>query len=118
MRPPIVRRVAAAVVLAVLAVFIGVVAMRAAPKQAEGNPGVVHYDQGSLRYTYHLVSGTEGLFDLDADPRGLENLVTHRPDDARRLRQLLQVELGVGSLEELRAPYRDTIERLRALGYL
>ena len=75
-------------------------------------------DEGSLRYTYHLVSGTEALFDIERDPRCLVNLARERPEEVRRLSRALADQLEVGSLEELRDLHQETIDRLRALGYL
>ncbi len=81
------------------------------------SPAVVRYDAGGLRYTYHIPTGREFLFDLAADPRMLRNLADERPDDVRRMREELQRRIGVSSLDELRSAHRDTIERLEKLGY-
>lgn len=61
------------------------------------------------------------LYDLEADPRELDDLVERRPDEARRMRDLLEAFLareavpGSSTTETLDEPTR---QRLEALGYL
>ncbi len=85
-------------------------------------PPVLRIEDNGLRYTFHLPSGLEGLFDLDEDPRCLKNLARERPGDAMRLREQLtrrlRDEMGVERLEDLRATFREREEQLRSLGYL
>ncbi len=81
-------------------------------------PTVLTYQSDGLRYTFHVVTGGEALFDVVADPGYLENLVPTRTHDARRLRRLLEIDLGVDSLDDLREAHRGKIEELEALGYL
>jgi hypothetical protein len=81
-------------------------------------PSILRIEENGLRYTYHVVSGTEALFDTHADPRALKNLAPDRPEDARRLRARLEEQLEVESLEDLRATQRETIRELESLGYL
>ena len=82
-----------------------------------GPPPLLAHEAGGLRWTYHLPSGTEGLFDLAADPRCLDNLASKRPEDARRMRQAVEAREGA-PVESLREHYREQIERIRSLGYL
>jgi hypothetical protein len=81
-------------------------------------PPVLSLDEGDLRYTYHVMSATEALFDLREDPRCLRNLLPGRAGDARRLRRRLESEWGVVSLDDLRERKRRMIEELETLGYL
>ena len=76
------------------------------------------YDEGALRYTYHVISGQEGLFAVGTDPDCLANLADERPDDVRRLRKLLERKLHVVSLDDYRESQIEKIKRLHALGYL
>ena len=80
-------------------------------------PPVVHFEADGLRYTYHVPTGAEGLFDVGVDPKLLTNLASSRPGDTRRLREALEKEIGVASLDELRRAQQVLIDRLRALGY-
>ncbi len=81
-------------------------------------PSVLTYQSDGLRYTFHAVTGGEALFDVEADPSLLRNLLPPRFDDARRLRRLLEIELGVESLDDLREVHRTKIDELESLGYL
>jgi hypothetical protein len=82
-------------------------------------PPVVSWDDdGGYRYEYHIPTGTEFLYDVNADPRGLVNLIAREGTRAARCRHSLETKLSVQNLEELRAPYAEKIKRLRALGYL
>jgi len=96
-----------------------------AEKEANGRteplpaiPTVLTYQSDGLRYTYHVVTGGEALFDVVADPGFLENLLPTRTHDAWRLRRLLEIDLGVDSLDDLREAHRAKIDELEALGYL
>jgi hypothetical protein len=80
--------------------------------------GVLRFEEAGLVYTYHTLTGSEGLFDLETDPRLLQNLIVTRPRDARRLRKALERELSVESLEELRQEQDSEIRALESLGYL
>ncbi len=75
-------------------------------------------EHGAWRYTLHVPSGSEGLFDVENDPAGRRNLVRERPGEAVRLRGRLLQRLGAESVEQLREPYRQSIEALEGLGYL
>lgn len=75
-------------------------------------------DSGGLRYTYQVVTDTEGLFDLGADPRCLTNLAPSRPERTIQLRLQLLSDLRLESFDELRQKLSPAIERLRGLGYL
>jgi hypothetical protein len=116
------RLALAAFVLFVFGVVLSSVCLhRDAGHEPASIPPVLHYDEGGLRYTYHVVSADEGLFDLSVDPKMLKNLRGARPDDARRLREELQKRLrekfGVETLEEVRRARQDAIDRMRGLGY-
>jgi arylsulfatase A-like enzyme len=62
------------------------------------------------------------LFDLDEDPGETTNLLEERPDEARRLRAMLEAAMeraGAGAPEAADAPLDEQqIERLEALGYV
>lgn len=110
------RTAAAVVVLVLFAVLLGVCTQRGnAP--ATPIPAVLRHESGALVFTYHTPTGTEGLFDREADPQMLRNLGSARPDDLRRLREEMLRNLGVESLEELRHPQQELIDRLHGLGY-
>jgi len=85
---------------------------------ADPVPSVLRIEERGLRYTYHVISGSEALFDLRADPGSLRNLLPTRAAEAARLRRALERQLGVSSLEQLRESRRHRIEELKALGYL
>jgi hypothetical protein len=89
----------------------------AAPPE-EDFPSVLQYEQDGLRYTYHVLTGQEALFDSTADPKELRNLLNERGDDARRMRSALEKELKVDSLDSLRDRRKEEIEQLKSLGYL
>ena len=73
---------------------------------------------GALKYIH---GPRPELYDLDADPGELHDLIAARPDDARRLRAALERFLethaaaGASKIEEIDAATR---QRLEALGYL
>ena len=79
---------------------------------------VLRYERGGLLYTYHVLTETEALFDLDSDPRCLKNLSSDRWRDAVALRRRLEREIGVMSLHGLKNPDDPVLQRLRSLGYL
>ncbi|MFN7973837.1 MAG: hypothetical protein U0166_16060 [Acidobacteriota bacterium] len=81
-------------------------------------PGVVVWHGDGLEYSYHVLTGTEALFDLKEDPRRLVNLAESRKETTRRLRAELEAHLRVRSLDELRQADKEKIARLRSLGYL
>jgi len=89
-----------------------------APARAEEVSGVFRIVQSGLLYTYHPLTGTESLFDLQEDPRCLRNLVSVRAEDARRLRDALCRDMGLADIRELRDASDSTLRRLRSLGYL
>jgi arylsulfatase A-like enzyme len=75
---------------------------------------------GGLKLTRRLADGREILFDLAADPAELRDASRDRPEDAERLRALLD-----GWLRSLNAAAPgerrfdpEHLERLRALGYV
>lgn len=87
------------------------------PEPAAQLPAILRHDSGGLRFTYHVPTGSEGLFDIAADPKMLTNLAASRPADAARLREELRKSLGVESLADLRRAQQDLIDRLHGLGY-
>jgi hypothetical protein len=102
-------------------VFGGAAAYRhavAARVEVSDASGVVACRMGDFRYEYHAPSGSECLFDLARDPRCVTNVLRENEKIAAECRARLEKELGVPSLETLRARYADTIRRLQALGYL
>ncbi len=116
------RRTRAAAAVALLVVFAaGLIGVCARHDGGVDNPSLLGIDDGGLRFTYHVLSGDEGLFDLAADPKMLRNLVRERPDDARRLRDELtrrvkKEQPGVDSLDDLRRR-PEVMERLRGHPY-
>ena len=106
----------AAAILAVAAAAVAVVVSRRNDEHAPP-PSLLEVERDGLRWTYHLPSGTEALFDVAKDPRCLENLAPSRRADCERLRKEVEDREGK-SVERLRESYREQIERLRSLGYL
>jgi len=109
------RTLAAIVILATAAVAVGTSLPASADKGAlRARPVIV---QGALRYEFDTLTGREWLFDTtgDGEPR---NVLASRPAAARRLRQALEAQIGVGSLDELRDAQAPTADALRRLGYL
>lgn len=80
--------------------------------------GVVSTEHDGYRYEFHAPSGQEHLFDLRDDPRCLADVAASHPDVVATCRSELLASLGIRSLDDLRAPYADTIRRLEAMGYL
>ena len=113
-----VRTALAAVLLFVVGAVVTVCIHRdTGPEPTAQMPAILNHDSGGLRFTYHVPTGAEGLFDLAADPKMLTNLAPARPADAARLREELRKRIGVESLEDLRRAQRELIERLHGLGY-
>jgi hypothetical protein len=111
----------AALVIAVLALVLTIVCRRDTAQEPRVTILQQDSGDGQLRFVYQVATGDETLFDIKKDPGMLRNLRNERPEDARRLREQLEgrlkQQLGVNSLEDLRAANRETIERLRSLGY-
>lgn len=85
---------------------------------AERSLGVVSIERDGFRYEFHAPSGRESLFDVRRDPKCLVNLASSKTDVLAACRADLEKQMGLRSIEELRAPYAETIRRLEALGYL
>lgn len=85
---------------------------------AEKALGVVSTERDGFRYEFHAPSGRESLFDLNRDPRCLVNVAASHAAVVSACRVELETSLGVKSLEDLRAPYAESIRRLEAMGYL
>jgi hypothetical protein len=79
---------------------------------------VVAIERDGLRYQYNTLTGRECLYDRDSPPEERRDLAADRPLDLRRLRRLLEAELGVPDLGVLHEPHRETADALRGLGYL
>jgi hypothetical protein len=79
---------------------------------------VLEYRHDGLLYTFHLTTGTEALFDTDADPDCLDNLLHSRREEAAHVRSELEKSLHVGSLEELRDEDSAVLQSLKGLGYI
>ena len=78
---------------------------------------------GELKAIRDLTSGRVALFDLEDDPAEQRDLAASRPDDAARLRALLDATLGAAPAVQEPLPLPETVEpateeRLRALGYI
>jgi hypothetical protein len=112
-------RIALAAVLLVASALVLSICIheRPVPRTRPGQPAFLHFDDGGLRYTFHVATGEEGLFEIARDPDMLVNLRTERPKDVERLREELRRRIGVETLGELRNAQRDTMDRLHALGY-
>jgi hypothetical protein len=78
----------------------------------------VWIERDGLRYEYSSLSGRERLFEVGVPDDQRRDLAPSRPDDARRLRRLLEEQLSVPDLDVLHEPHRATAENLRAMGYL
>ena len=82
-------------------------------------PALLEIEHDGLRYTYHLPTGQESLFDIEADPRARRNLARDYPSVAGRLRAMLAERHGVRDVGVLRNKhYGDDIQALNGLGYL
>jgi hypothetical protein len=111
------RLVAAAGLLAAFAAGLCVVSRHDVAEPPPALPTLLVKTDGNLRYTYHVPTGHEALYDVAADPKMLENLAAKRPDDLARLREEMRANIGVGTLEEIRIKQREVAARIRALGY-
>jgi arylsulfatase A-like enzyme len=74
----------------------------------------------SPRWKLHVNpdDGVEELFDLAVDPGETESLIASHPEVAERLRRALQGGLQIDAEEGHINLDRNTVERLRAMGYL
>jgi len=104
------------------AVALGAKAVRDADATEASNAakrslGILSTDRNGFRYEFHAPSGAERLFDLGRDPRCLVDIAAANPDVVIECRRQLLESAGATSLDELRAPYAETIRRLEALGY-
>jgi len=98
-------------------VAAGVLLVRPVPETTA--PHLLTIEQGDLLYTYHLLTGTEALFDVKEDPDHIRNLCRSRPDDAVAMHLKLARKMGVADLSEFRDQRSDPLrERLESLGYL
>ncbi len=88
------------------------------PVDVDSPPPVVHIEREGMLYSYHVITGTEALFDLRTDPECRKNLVTVRREEALRLRRELETDLELDSLDQLRDEDDPQIRILRSLGYL
>ena len=93
-------------------------ASRARETAAARALGVVFVVRDGFRYEFHAPSGRESLFDLRRDPKCLVNVASSNNELLLSCREEIVTSAGVKSLDELRAPYAETIRRLEALGYL
>ena len=112
---------AALAVLAFGAAAIAVVEKRAAaaPDHAAVNvPTVQTIDENGWRFTVHLPTGAEALFELATDPNCRKNLIRTERERGADLRTKLLKRCGVASMTELREPHRELTDTLRRLGYL
>ena len=108
--------------VAIAAVFAGALTAVAVDTGAAGEtaqaPVVLRQDGEGFRYTYHVPTGAEALFEIAVDPHELHDVRRLHPDAARALRQTLERRIGVRSLGELRPSNGAAAERLHRLGYL
>ena len=113
------RRLAAALLLVGCAAAVAVAAAFA-PHRARvaRDAPIVLIERDGWRYEFHAITGDESLFHLTDEARTRQDLLEVEPETARKLREELLRVLGFASLDELREPYRDAIDRLRGLGYL
>lgn len=111
-----------AVPILVLAAFVagGLAAVATATPRDDAAPvtAVLTYDDDGFRYTYHVLTGDESLFDFRADPRELHDLSKNRPELTLKLRHALESKLHVDRLDALQRDKGDAIRTLRSLGYL
>lgn len=112
------RLAIAAVVLALFGGAVCVVAHHDVSEPPSALPAVLTRTEGDLRYTYHVATGVEGLYDVAKDPRLLDNLAAKRPEDLKRMREAMRRNIGVDSLDEIRRRQDEMAERLRGLGYV
>jgi arylsulfatase A-like enzyme len=76
--------------------------------------------QGDWKYIHHLLRTQESeLYRLSEDPRELENLIESHPQDATRMRELLDsFDAFPEELTSSSEMSSEDIEQLRALGYI
>lgn len=115
------RTVTAVALIAAIAAA-AILIPRSDPARVPGNvaatvPPVVHHEEDGLVLSYHVMTGTFGLFDAKSDPAKLKNLAKSRPADVERLRAALTKKLGLKDLEELRHATAEHLKRLHELGY-
>lgn len=111
-------RTLTAVVLIAAIAAAAILIPRSDPASDPGRvPPVVHHEEGGLILSYHVMTGTVGLFDAKNDPAKLTNLAKSRPADVERLRAALTKKLGLKDLEELRHATKEHLESLHKLGY-
>ena len=84
----------------------------------ENAPPIQTIDAHGWRFTVHLPTGAESLYDLEKDPRCRQNVLQTNRTRAAQLRSDLLRRCGVRTMEQLREPHRDLTEALRRLGYL
>lgn len=80
--------------------------------------GVVSCRVGDLLYEFHGATASEALFDLRNDRRCVVNVISQRPEDAARIRELVKRDVGSEKLEALCDRFAPSRARLAALGYL
>jgi hypothetical protein len=89
------------------------------PSAAPEHPAlVVTREMDGFRYEYHVVFDRETLLDLRDGPQSVRNVLDQHPDVAAKCRHALEADLAVHDLSELRAPHDETVQRLKALGYV
>jgi hypothetical protein len=111
------RTAIAVLLLAAIGAAVFMIPRGDAPRSAGTVPAVVEHEDGGLVLTFHVMTGTFGLFDAKADRAKLTNLAKSRPADVERLRAALTKKLGLKDLEELRHASREQLEWLHKLGY-
>jgi len=109
--------VGAAAVLAAAAFALPRPSALAANRSVDATLPVLAAERDGLRYEYHLPTGREALFDVKNDPRELVNVLHDHEALAGALRAELAARHGVADLADLRAPYDESVRRLRSLGY-
>lgn len=82
------------------------------------SPAILKFERDGFRYTYHVPTRFESLFELDKDPHCLNNLALEQPERTRAMRQQLEHDIGVVNLQDLERDFQEHIDKLRALGYL
>lgn len=112
------RRIFGAVAVVIIASALSVLVALPSAEAFTDDGSLLTLEAHGYRYTYHIPTGGEGLFDRNSDPADLHNLLADRPAEAGRMRREIERRLHVRSLESLRARCADSVERLRTLGYL
>jgi hypothetical protein len=91
------------------------------PDATAGAPrNVLSHETAEFRYEYHLVTGRESLYEKCEGTRRFVDVASANAAAVAACRRALRAELGVGDLSDLRRADedRDSIARLRAIGYL